>query len=234
MLLGRRHRAGAVLLFAAFRQWAIGRVWQSACIDDAVASHPATAYPRAHTALLLIDVINPFNFPGGPLFARRWLPAARRIARLRARFHRRRWPVVYVNDNFGQWRSDFRAMVKMCGAADMPGAPIVDLLVPGQADFFVLKPTLSGFHETPLHMLLKSGQTHTVVLAGFAADICVFFTAADAHMRGYRVIVPADCVASEADAERRRVLKSMRRLFEADTSASTRLKLPRRSRERLR
>jgi nicotinamidase-related amidase len=192
-----------------------------------VASHPATAYPRAHTALLLIDVINPFNFPGGPRFARRWLPVARRIAALRERFRSRKWPVVYVNDNFGQWRSDFRAMVKMCSAADMPGAPIVDLLEPGPDDFFVLKPTLSGFHETPLHMLLKSGQTQTVVLVGFAADICVFFTAADAHMRDYRVIVPGDCVASEVDGERRRVLRSMRRLFQADTSTTPRLKLPR-------
>jgi nicotinamidase-related amidase len=195
-----------------------------------VPSHPATAYPRAHTALLLIDVINPFNFPGGRRFARQWLSVARRIARLRGQFYRRGWPVVYVNDNFGQWRSDFKAMVKLCGAADMPGADIVELLAPGPSDFFVLKPTLSGFHETPLHLLLKSGQTETVVLAGFAADICVFFTAADAHMREYRVMVPADCVASEVDAERRRVLKSMRRLFDADTSTTARLQLPRRRR----
>jgi nicotinamidase-related amidase len=192
-----------------------------------VARHPATAFPAAHAALLLIDVINPFQFPGGPRYAGRWLPAARKIARLRDRFRRARLPIVYVNDNFGQWRSDFKAIVAMCGADDMPGASIVNLLAPGPEDFFVLKPTLSGFHETALHMLLRSGDVRTLVLAGFAADICVFFTAADAHMREYRVIVPGDCVASEDDAERRRALKSMRRLFRATTTPLARLRLPR-------
>jgi nicotinamidase-related amidase len=191
-----------------------------------VSVHPATAFPQAHAALLLIDVINPFNFRGGPTFAKRWLPVARRIARLRDRFYRRQLPIVYVNDNFGQWRSDFKAMVKLCGAKGMPGAPIVELLAPGPGDFFVLKPTLSGFHETPLQMLLKSGGISTVALAGFAADICVFFTAADAHMREYRIMVPEDCVASEVDAERRRVLKSMRRLFRARTEPVARMRLP--------
>jgi nicotinamidase-related amidase len=193
-----------------------------------VSTHPATAFPRAHCALLLIDVINPFAFPGGPRFARRWLGTARNIVRLRQRFRRGRLPVIYVNDNFGQWRSDFKSIVAMCGAADMPGAPIVNLLPPAPEDFFVLKPTLSGFHETPLQLLLKSGGVQTVVIAGFAADICILFTAADAHMRDYQVIVPSDCVASEDSRECRRVLGNMRRLFGATTPSQAQFRLPRR------
>jgi nicotinamidase-related amidase len=187
--------------------------------------HPATAFPRARTALLLIDVINPFNFPNGRRFAKAWLPAARRIAALRARVHAARLPVVYVNDNFGQWRSDFARVVEMCGADGMPGAEQVRLLAPASEDFFVLKPTLSGFHETALHLLLKSGGVDTVILAGFAADICVFFTAADAHMRDYHVIVPADCVAAESARDLQHSLRAMRRLFKARTPSGARLRL---------
>ena len=92
---------------------------------------------------------------------------------------------------------------------------------------FVLKPHLSGFHETPLHMLLQSAGVTTVVLAGFAADNCVLFTAADAHMEDYRVVVPSDCVASEQDHERRHVLAKMRKFFDARTAASPHVRLRR-------
>ena len=106
-----------------------------------------------------------------------------------------------------------------------PGAPIATLLKPTARDFFVLKPHLSGFHETPLDTLLQGGNAQTVVIAGFAADNCVFFTAAEAHMRDYKVFVPADCCASERDRERVHALAKMRKFLEADTRMSQRMRL---------
>jgi len=187
----------------------------------------SSVFPSARTALLLIDVINLFDFPGGDAFARRWVPAARRIARLRGRAHRSGVPVVYVNDNFGRWRSDFQTLVSVCSEPERPGAAIAELLKPTPQDFFVLKPHLSGFRETPLHMLLQGGGVRTVILAGFAADNCVLFTAADAHMMDYRVVVPSDCVASEQDKERRHVLAKMRKFLDANTAPSARVRLRR-------
>jgi nicotinamidase-related amidase len=184
-------------------------------------------FPAARTALLLVDVINLFDFPGGGGFARRALPAARNIARLRARAHRAGVPVIYVNDNFGRWRSNFQAIVAVCSEPERPGAPIAGLLKPGSRDFSVLKPHLSGFHETPLDMLLQVGEVRTVVLVGFAADNCVFFTAADAHMRDYHVVVPADCVASERDTERRHALAKMKKFFDARVAPSPHIRMRR-------
>jgi nicotinamidase-related amidase len=114
----------------------------------------------------------------------------------------------------------------MCSADGMPGAEQVRMLAPATDDFFVLKPTLSGFHETPLHLLLKSGGVETVIIAGFAADICVFFTAADAYMREYQVIVPADCIAAESARDLQHSLRAMPRLFKAQTTSGARLRLP--------
>ena len=186
-----------------------------------------SVFPKARTALLLVDVINLFDFPGGASFARRAIRPARNIARLRARAHRAGVPVVYVNDNFGRWRSDFNTLVAACRALGKPGAPIAELLTPTRRDFFVLKPHLSGFHETPLDMLLQSGEVQTVVLAGFAADNCVLFTAAEAHMRDYTVVVPSDCCGSEQDKERRHALGKMRKFFHANTAASPDIRLRR-------
>ena len=187
-----------------------------------------SVFPKSRTALLLVDVINLFDFSGGVAFAQRSLRPARNIQRLRDRAHHARVPVVYVNDNWGRWRSDFKAIVADCRRADRPGAPIVRLLTPTPGDFFVLKPHLSGFHETPLDTLLRLGEVQTLVITGFAADNCVLFTAAEAHMRGYGVLVPSDCCASEDDRERRHVLVKMRKFLDADTSVSHRVRLRRR------
>jgi nicotinamidase-related amidase len=186
-----------------------------------------SVFSRSRTAFLLIDVINPFDFPGGRAFARRAIPSARRIARLRDRAHRAGVPVVYVNDNFGKWRSDFKAIVSACSQPDAPGAAIADLLKPTPDDFFVLKPHLSGFHDTPLDTLLQSGEVKTVVLAGYAADDCVQITAAEAHMRNYRVVVASDCVVSEREPDRRHALAKMRKFFDATVAPSPRVRLKR-------
>ncbi|HET9468768.1 MAG TPA: isochorismatase family cysteine hydrolase, partial [Vicinamibacterales bacterium] len=186
-----------------------------------------SVFPKARTALLLVDVINLFDFPRGAGLARRALAPARNIRRLRDRAHANRIPVIYVNDNWGRWRSDFKAIVADCSRPDRPGAPIAELLAPTARDFFVLKPHLSGFHDTPLDTLLQSGEVQTVVVVGFAADNCVFFTAAEAHMRDYKVVVPSDCCASEADEERRHALAKMRKFLDAETSSSRRIRLRR-------
>ena len=188
---------------------------------------PQSVFPKARTALLLVDVINLFDFPGGAAFARRARRPATQIARLRDRAHRAGVPVIYVKDNFGRWRSDFNALVATCRGRQRPGAAIADLLAPTPRDFFVLKPHLSGFHETPLDMLLQGGGVETVCLTGFAADNCVLFTAAEAHMRDYRVVVPSDCCASERDKDRRHALAQMRKFFHATTTASRHIRLRR-------
>src|SRR5436305_9486166 len=65
--------------------------------------------PDTHpVALLLIDVINDLEFDGGEKLLAPALAAARRIAALSARARRAGVPVIYANDNFGRWRSDFR------------------------------------------------------------------------------------------------------------------------------
>ncbi len=69
---------------------------------------------KADVALLLIDVINDLNFPEGEELLRYALPMARQIAALKKRAKGQGVAVIYVNDNFGRWRSDFNAQVEHC------------------------------------------------------------------------------------------------------------------------
>ncbi len=174
---------------------------------------------KTKPALLLIDVINDFDFPEGHRLLRHALPAARRIVRLKSRARAAGVPVVYVNDNFGRWRSDFRHQVTHCLRPDCLGRELVRLLSPDDADFFVLKPKHSGFYSTTLDLLLKSLRIDTLVLTGFATDICVLYTANDAYMRDYRIVVAADGVAAEQASWNRSALAQMQRLG-ADVRAS--------------
>src|SRR6187431_755232 len=98
-----------------------------------------SAPDTAPTVLLLIDVINDLDFPGGRAYLRFALPAVRRIARLAARARKAGVPVIYVIDNFGRWQSDFREQVRHCREDGVPGAPLAELLPPQKQDYFVLK-----------------------------------------------------------------------------------------------
>jgi nicotinamidase-related amidase len=151
-------------------------------------------------ALLLIDVLNDLEFPGGERLRRYAVPMARRLATLKQRARTLGIPTVYVNDNFGRWRSDFRAVAEHCLTEPVRGQAVARLLQPDAHDYFVLKPKHSGFYASSLDILLAYLQARTLILTGIAGDICVVFTAHDAFLRDYRLVVPADCMASETPA----------------------------------
>jgi nicotinamidase-related amidase len=176
-------------------------------------------------ALLLIDVINDLEFPGGRELLKTAVRAASRIAALKRRAREAGIPVIYANDNFGRWRSDFREVVDHCLRDGVSGRPIAELLAPEREDYFVLKPKHSAFYSTTLATLLQYLKVKRLVLAGFAGDACVLFSAADAYIRDFEVIVPADCIASRSAAHNRQALAYMARVLHAQTTSSARLDL---------
>ena len=182
-----------------------------------------SAPDKSDVALLLIDVINDLDFPGADQLLQHALPMARRIAVLKERAKQEGIPVVYVNDNFGRWRSDFNAQVEHCLQDDVPGKPLVELLRPDDDDYFVLKPKHSGFFSTTLDTLLDYLGVKLVVISGVATNICVLFTANDAYMRDFHLVVPSDCVASNTEEENRYALEQIRTVLKADIRSSTEL-----------
>lgn len=175
---------------------------------------------KSPVALLLIDVINDLEFPEGDQLLRFALPMARQIAALKQRARKEGIPVIYVNDNFGRWRSDFNAQVKHCLQDGVRGEPIVELLRPDEEDYFVLKPKHSGFFSTALDTLLEYLGTRAVILTGVAANICVLFTANDAYMRDLLLVVPSDCVASNTEEDNRYALDQISKVLKGDTRPS--------------
>lgn len=179
----------------------------------------------AAAALLLIDVINDFEFENGEQLFELALPVGKQIAKLKADAKRAGIPVIYVNDNFGKWQSDLNKIVRHCLDDGVRGEPFVRLVLPDDDDYFVLKPKHSGFYCTSLALVLEHLGSRNLILAGIAGNNCVLFTANDAYMRDFQLIIPADCVVSETLEENEYALKQMAKVLKADTRSSDKLSL---------
>lgn len=187
---------------------------------------------ESDVALLLIDVINDLEFEGGERLLAPALAAADRLAALARRARRAKVPVIYANDNFGRWRSDFSALLTRVLSRDVRGRPIAERLRPEPTDYVVLKAKHSAFFSTTLDLLLRYLKTRTLVIGGFTADRCVLFTASDAYLRDFRVVVPSDGVASLDPGATRHALSQLRALLGADVRPSRSVTLRRALRPR--
>jgi len=180
--------------------------------------------PVAGTALLLIDVINDLAFDGSEQLVAQAEAMAAPLARLKRRAAAAGVPTIYINDNFGQWRSDFRRTVAHCTGRSSPGRHVSQRLRPTTRDYFVLKPKHSGFFDTTLDTLLEALNIRRVILTGIAGNICVLFTANDAYMRDYKIFAPADCIVSNTAADNDYALRQIKTVLKGEVAVSSRLR----------
>ncbi len=183
----------------------------------------SVAVPVAGTALLLIDVINDLSFKGSQALVAQAEPMAIRLAALKRRAAGAGVPVIYINDIFGKWRSDFRKTVAHCTSSRVPGRQVSRRLRPTARDYFVLKPKHSGFFDTTLDTLLIDLRIRRLVLTGIAGNICVLFTANDAYMRGFKLFAPADCIVSNTEEENDHALRQIATVLKGNVTPSSRL-----------
>jgi len=187
------------------------------------AGEAPVAVPVSGTALLLIDVINDLAFDGSAAIVNQAQAMAGPLARLKRRATTAGVPTIYINDNFGQWRSDFRRTVAHCTSRSSPGHRVSRRLRPRASDYFVLKPKHSGFFDTTLDTLLETLHIRRLILTGIAGNICVLFTANDAYMRDYKIFAPADCIVSNTAADNDHALYQLKTVLKGNVAVSTRL-----------
>jgi nicotinamidase-related amidase len=175
-------------------------------------------------ALLLIDVLTTFQFPDGDAILRGALTMRDALVKLKARAREVGIPVLYVNDNFGDWRSEKEVLMGRC--LEAKGAQFVRPLLPDSEDYFVLKPLHSAFYMTPLEVLLKHLQVETLILTGLTSNSCITVTAHDANMRGFDIYIPPDCSCARNAEEHTHALAQLEAMAGANLRRSALLKLP--------
>ncbi len=176
------------------------------------------------TALLILDMLNTLEFAEGRTLAKRALPVARNILNLKKRCQKHKIPVIYVNDNFGQWQSDWQGIFALCSHEKSLGKEMAEIIHPDPDDYFVPKAKHSGFYSTHLDPLLQDLKVQRLIITGIAGNICVLFTAHDAHMREYKILVPKDCVASNSKKDDNFLLHQLQHTLKFPVTESGRIR----------
>ncbi len=172
-------------------------------------------------AVIVIDMIN--DFVTGVFKSDR---AAKTIPNIKALLNyarKQKAPVIYTTDahlpnidpEFDLWG--------LHAVAGSRGAEIVDELKPKKGDFHIQKRKYSAFQGTGLDQLLRDLKVDTVILTGVVTDICIQHTAADAFFRGYKIIVPRDCVEAVDQPTQDASIKFMKKAYGPEITTSKQL-----------
>ncbi|MFH0348851.1 isochorismatase family cysteine hydrolase [Bacillus vallismortis] len=162
---------------------------------------------KADTALLIVDIINNFEFDMGESLAKKTEKIVPHILSLKEHARQNDWPIIYINDHYGLWQADIKNIQQKC--TNERSKDIIRQIAPEDADYFLIKPKHSAFYETALHTLLTELQVEHIIITGIAGNICVLFTANDAYMREYSITIPKDCIASNRDEDNEFALTMM-------------------------
>jgi nicotinamidase-related amidase len=169
------------------------------------------------SAVVVVDMLNTYDHEDAdPLVAsvREALPA---MSRLVARAREEDVPVVYVNDNYGDWSAGRPELVERALAGRVPD--VVEPIVPPSDVGFVVKARHSIFYQTQLEYLLREHEVDRLVLAGQVTEQCILYSALDAYVRRFEVAIPRDAVAGIDEELGAAALKMMQRNMSADVAS---------------
>jgi nicotinamidase-related amidase len=161
------------------------------------------------TALLVVDMLNPYEHPEADRLAERVAKALPRVRALLRRAADEETPVVYVNDNYGDWNSSSEGLAARAMAGAHP--ELVEPVLPEEGHSFVVKARHSTFYETPLEYLLDQMGISRLVLSGQVTEQCILYSALDAYVRHFDVVIATDAVAAIYDDLGETALQMMER-----------------------
>ena len=170
------------------------------------------------SALVVIDMLTTYDFEDADALASNSEEAVQNIAKLIERAGDEDVPVIYVNDNYGDWNSSADELVQRALEGERPD--LIEPIKPPEGAKFVIKARHSIFYGTPLEYLIRSEGIDRLVLTGGATEQCILYSALDAYVREIEVAVPRDAVAHIHDDLAEAALKMMERNMSADVTPS--------------
>jgi nicotinamidase-related amidase len=170
------------------------------------------------SALVVIDMLSAYDHPDADALARNAEAVVPKISELVARAADEDVPVIFVNDNYGDWNSSADELLRVGLEGRHP--ELVEPLRPPEDASFVIKARHTIFYGTPLEHLLKQQDIGRLVLSGQVTEQCILYSALDAYVRDIEIAVPADAVAQIHEDLGQAALKMMERNMGADVTPS--------------
>jgi nicotinamidase-related amidase len=177
----------------------------------------------AKTALVVVDMLNTYEHADAEELIRSVREVLPNIASLIERARTENVEVIYVNDNYGAWNQGRSELVERASAG--PHGDLIEPIVPNDDTAFVVKARHSIFFETPLEYLLRTGEIRRLVLVGQVTEQCILYSALDAYIRHFEVVVPPDAVAAIHADLHKAALEMMRINMDADLTPAADVRL---------
>jgi nicotinamidase-related amidase len=175
------------------------------------------------TALLVIDMLNPYEHEDSDRLAESAAGVVPSIHTLLETARKVEVPVVYVNDNYGDWNTSSSDLAEKAMAGRHP--ELIEPLLPPDDASFVIKARHSVFYGTPLEYQLDQMQVTRLVLTGQVTEQCILYSALDAYVRHFRVTIPRDAVAHIYDHLADSALEMMKRNMSAEVALAAECRL---------
>jgi nicotinamidase-related amidase len=150
------------------------------------------------TAVVIADMLNSYDHEDAEPLAESVKEQLPNIVDLRRRAEEADALVVYVNDNHDSWEAGREELIEKAMQGEHP--ELVDPIAPRQPVPFLAKGRHSAFYQTAMDHLLSQADIERIVLAGQVTEQCILYSALDAYIRGYEMVVPPDA-AAHIDAE---------------------------------
>jgi nicotinamidase-related amidase len=175
------------------------------------------------TALVVVDMLNAYDHDDAELLAGSVEEAIEQIAGLVERARGSDVPVVYVQDNYGDWNASAETLGQRALAGNRPD--LIEPILPPDDAAFLIKARHSAFYQTPLEYLLDRLGVGRIVLAGQVTEQCVLYSSLDAYVRHFQVAIPRDGVAHIHRNLGEAALEMMERNMGAEIGAAGQLRL---------
>jgi nicotinamidase-related amidase len=169
----------------------------------------------ADTALLIVDMLSSYRHEDADMLADNAAKIVRPLSELiGAAREREDVDLIYVNDNYGDFTAEPSDIIR--GALDGARPDLVKPLVPHDGCMVLTKVRHSVFYATALEYLLGRLETKRIVLTGQVTEQCILYSALDAYVRHFPVVVPPDAVAHIDEELGTAALQMMKRNMQAD------------------
>jgi nicotinamidase-related amidase len=149
--------------------------------------------PRDTTALIVVDMLNRYDHEDADALADSVAESLPAMQQLIEAARERDVLTVWVNDNFGDWSAGASKLTDNALGGRRP--ELVEPIVPGEDDPFLVKARHSVFYSTQLEYLLRQEQITGIMLVGQVTEQCILYSALDAYVRHFELAIPPDAVA---------------------------------------
>jgi nicotinamidase-related amidase len=173
---------------------------------------------HADAALVVIDMLNPYEHADADALARSVQASLPAMMRMIDHADRQRWLTVFVNDNYGDWSAGRAELLERALSGRHPA--LVEPIAPAHGTAFVTKARHSAFYETQLEYILRHEAIERVVLIGQVTEQCILYSALDAYVRHFSIVVPTDAVAHIHEDLASAALRMMERNMGAELIAA--------------